>query len=137
MIIQEQGNFFSLEIAITEDWYGFVPFSIRSASKGFSGEVHYVDVQLVDLENFLNQLAILDEQRQGKATLKSSDSPESREFQLEVFSTDKLGHMALGIEITADAQGVQIGFEIDPSNIPYFVEQFTEMISALKQQRAS
>jgi hypothetical protein len=83
----------------------------------------------------------LDNKRQGKALLKSTYTPEAREFQLEVFSIDKLGHMRLGVELKKghyfDAVQAKLGFEIDPSKVPYLVEQFTKLINDLKHERAS
>jgi hypothetical protein len=99
-----------------------------------------VDVELATLEKFLNYLKILDEKRQGSAILESGELSEDH-FRLECFSLDKLGHIGLTVELLKGhftgsryyPLEITLSFEIDPSNLPYLVKAFTELVNSLKK----
>ena len=141
MIIQEQGNLFRMNLESTDEWYGFVEVSIEAATRGFAWKSLDIDVQRGDLENFLVQLRQLEATRDGSAIFENSDVPEARELRLAVFSIDKLGHMALSIQLKKvqyvggiySPMTVDLSFEIDPSNLPYLVSEFAELVDTIKQ----
>src|SRR5689334_8151302 len=122
MIIQEQGNLFRMNLESTDEWYGFVEMSIEVSTKGFAGKSLDVDVQRSDLENFLVQLRNLETTRDGSAVFENSDVSDARALKLAIYSVDKLGHMALSVQLKKVHYigGIysplisELSFEIDP-----------------------
>ncbi len=142
MIIQEQGNLFRMSLESTDEWYGFVEMSLEVATRGFAGKSLDIDVQRGDLENFLVQLRNLEATRDGSAVFENSDVPEARELKLTIYSVDKLGHMALSVQLKKDQHvgggiysplTVELSFEIDPGNLPYLVSEFAQLVDTIKQ----
>jgi hypothetical protein len=82
-----------------------------------------------DLDRFLQELRALDEKRQGKAVLVSA-SPD--DMQLEFYSTDSAGHMAIQGQLgRTDPNGfrlqLQFGFAFEPDKLPAILRYFASI----------
>src|SRR5262249_38843976 len=98
-IIEQEDNSFVLELLSTDDHgYAFAEFAISVCSSGYSGKNPSVWFDHQDLHQFFDELKLLDIQRQGTATLETlSKLSEVNELTLQIYSIDKLGHMAVNV----------------------------------------
>jgi hypothetical protein len=116
---------------------GDARLAVRVCSEGFSGE-STTWVEAAGLTGFLEQLRALEQRRQGSAQIESM-SP--GEFQLRIWSVNRLGHVAVGGRLHRQVHGhetgpyqhlLEFGFELDRSLMPSVVSAFQE----LAQRRA-
>ena len=123
MLIEEGDNFLELIVIERIPHYlpapGDVQFKINIQSYGFVGQGS-TWVAAPNLERFITQMQALEARRQGGAEL-TSISP--GQFQLRIFSTDSLGHMALSGRLSSQEgqSGYQhhlaFGFDFEPSKL--------------------
>lgn len=110
-------------------------FSIEIDSRGFSGSNETVWFGQRDVDDFLDQLATLERNRQGEAILRTlSDLSEYAPFRFKIYSIDKLGHMAVSAEILQTAyigitplsvnNKVSVTFQIDPTSLRRILADF-------------
>src|SRR5262245_53440219 len=108
---------------------GDVELSVDVASEQFSGH-GFAWVAARALAAFLGQLAALETNRRGEATIEGL-SP--GEFHLRLWSVDRRGHMALGGVVTklvhkGEASpyrhAIEFGFEFDPTLLPRVLAGF-------------
>jgi len=108
------------DLPSNEDVY----LSIKVESNGFSGK-NDLWVLSAEFESFCHNLKLLEEKRKGAARL-TSISP--NELDIEVFSVDNLGHMAVegntGYTVDNFNHTVTFGFEFDPY---YLTESIKEL----------
>jgi hypothetical protein len=115
--------------------YPSLAITIEVMSRGFSGRVYAVWFRLSDTEDFLRQLVALERSRQGEGRLRCmSDESEYAPLRFRIFSTDKLGHMAIEAEVLKTAyigyqtrlvaNKVSVNFDIEPSSLPGILNDF-------------
>lgn len=134
MKVGAEGAFLELEVSEfggrgTPAEHDFL-MNITVQVNGFSG-ADQVWILLHEWEVFLAQLTELDRVRQGRAVL-SAVMPE--ECQVEFFSTDRAGHMALRGHVrrpTCDGfdLGVEFGFAFEPDGLPAIVAELMAFTS--------
>jgi hypothetical protein len=106
--------------------------------RGFSGHNQNIYFWNYELKAFSKQLKELEENRQGSVTLAAMGG-EAGDFQLNIFSTDKLGNMAVEanlrrVNYVADGYQpltVSVAFEIDPVTLVEFAREFKALILEL------
>ncbi len=138
MLIGDKGDF--VEVLLVErippglPGAGDLRLHVRVAFSTFRGEYDQVWVEASAFRAFLSELQVLEERRQGSATLMSM-SPD--ELILQVHSTDRAGHMGatgqLGRWCYAGGGGLswcQVSFDVTldcPSLLPQVVAEFRAM----------
>jgi hypothetical protein len=127
--IQEQDALFELEVSELGDantpGRDDVLFNVTVETGGYTAADQDWVVRS-DLDRFLQQLRALDQNRQGKALLVSA-SPD--DLQLEFYSTDSAGHMAVRGQLgRTEPNGfrlqLQFGFAFEPDKLPSVLEYF-------------
>jgi hypothetical protein len=127
--IQEQDALLELEVSEFGDantpGRDDVLFNVTVETGGYTAADQDCFVRS-DLDRFLQQLRALDQNRKGKALLVSA-SPD--DIQLEFYSTDSAGHMAVRGQIgRTDPHGflaqLQFGFRFEPDKLPSVLEYF-------------
>ncbi len=110
-------------------------FSVEIESRGFGGYIEQVWFSHHDLDNFLLEMAALERKRQGEAILRTlSDVSAYALLRFKIYSTDKLGHIALSSEIlNIDYVGstalrvtnkVSVTFQLDPTTLRRVLADF-------------
>lgn len=123
--------------------YDHAAFSISVDCRGFSGQNHEGWFFGYDLDTFLTELRILEEKRQGESILKCVSEPSDyREFRFKIYSIDKLGHLAITIELqklhyinhSLLPSKVTTSFEIDPSSLPEILSDFQILVESYRER---
>jgi hypothetical protein len=138
MLVRNNGDFF--EILLVERTPRTLPgagdlrLHVRVAFSTFCGEYDGVWVEATAFQEFLSELQVLEERRQGSATLVSI-SP--GELHLQIHSTDRAGHIGvtgqLGRWCYAGGGGMswcQVPFSFAlscPSLLPQILAEFRAM----------
>lgn len=108
-------------------------WSTTVEAHGFTGHYDNVSIWLPDYDIFLHNLILLEQKRQGEATLTSA-SPE--ELVLTLKSADRLGHMMIEGQLgqytyVANKLYIQkllFAFQFDPTELPTLVKSFTDLV---------
>jgi hypothetical protein len=127
--IQEQHALLELEVAEFGDantpGRNDVLFNVTVRTGGYAAADQSWVIRS-DLDRFLQQLRALNQNRQGKAALVSA-SPD--DLQLEFYSTDSAGHMAIQGQVRrTEPNGflleLRFGFAFEPDKLPSLLEYF-------------
>jgi hypothetical protein len=94
---------------------------------------NYIWISSSDIEKFLSELSILDEQRKGQVTLESM-SP--GELELTVKAIDGLGHLSVTCYYIKEdridndySYSIKVEFRIDPTSIPAIKRELLELMN--------
>ena len=134
--INSQDNSGFIKLEIDPDWSDDVLLSVSMSYGGYNGEDGGFFVFKRALTDFTKQLRILEEKRSGSVTLVPvSGWPEGEEdFRLEIFSIDRLGHVAAKATLRNntgkfDPLELSISLEIDAEKFGALVSEFEALIS--------
>lgn len=105
----------------------------------FSGRYEAVWLEEPTLREFIEQLATIEADRAGSATLTSC-SPD--EFVLKIRSRDRLGHFVAEVSLcryrycgnSSWPTTVSGGFEIEPSSLPFLLDEFRSLNTPIDLQ---
>jgi hypothetical protein len=113
--------------------HGDVELSVAVSSNKFAGQ-GFAWVEGSSLARFLDELRLLENRRQGSATLEGM-SPD--EFRLQIWSVDRRGHVAIGGMIVQQIfkgeaaapyrHSLEFGFEFDPTALPKVLAGLVEL----------
>ncbi len=131
-------------VAVELEHYPSLALSIEVACEGFTGFLQEVWFRLSDLELFVRQLETLERSRQGEVRLiQMSDESEYCPFRLRIFSTDRVGYMAISAEMTRTsyignhsllfANKLSVTFEIDAGMLSTILQDFKEVFAQRSQ----
>ncbi|WP_152539354.1 WapI family immunity protein [Methylomicrobium lacus] len=134
MQIREADNFLSIEVIervpANLPTQGDASFAIEFRVEGFSGSgPTWVD--LLTLQSFVKQLRALEVSRKGEAAMESMTP---REFELRIWATDGLGHMALKGRLSHRKQVGEFTFSFDPSLLVSARVAFEAILNDAAQQ---
>jgi hypothetical protein len=133
--IESEDKKSSIQIGFIESELEHFPsflVSIKAENEGFCGS-NNVWFQLDQYKSFIDELKILEDKRQGKASLESM-SP--GEFKVIIESFDSSGHLILRYQISKNVpqtNQIQIiffvsgGFELDSSCFAFVVKGFESL----------
>lgn len=141
MLIRNNGNFVEIllveRIPETLPAAGDLHLHVRVACRTFCGENDGVWVEATAFQDFLSELQVLEERRQGSATL-ASISP--GELRLQIQATDRSGHIGVTGQLgrwcyTGGSDGsemsrCQVTFDFPsscPSLLPQILAEFRAM----------
>jgi hypothetical protein len=141
MLVRNNGDF--VEVLLVERTPQALPgagdlrLHVRVAFKAFCGENDEVWVEATASQDFLSELQVLEERRQGSATLVSISPGELR---LQIHATDRAGHIGvtgqLGRWCYAGGGGMswcQVPFNFPlscPSLLPEILAEFRAMAAS-------
>lgn len=113
---------------------GDVRLRASIASLGFFGSHDEIWVSAADVDSFLHQLTVLEQQRRGEALLESMSPSDLR---LAVAATDSSGHVS-AIGFVGRIRGserspihARLGFhlDVDPGHLRELVRSFTHVLA--------
>ena len=134
MMIENEVKTRSIQLIVVDSELHYYPsykISIQLKTEEITAKFdRSIWVSEADVQNFIQQLEILDKSRNGKAKL-SSMSPD--EFDLIIENLDTLGHLSVCLSLKRESSinldykdSLRICFEIDPTSIPSIVRSFTK-----------
>lgn len=135
--IREGSDCFQLKPLTSADDYDFVSFAASVSVSGFTGENAEIWCDLRNLNRFFNELVELEQKRQGAATLETISAPsEYNELFVRLYSTDRLGNMALDVMLQKIQYvngkiaplKVNVSFVVDPANMLIIVAGFKKLL---------
>jgi hypothetical protein len=136
----DSGNYIEFAYSSAErEHYPSIAFKVQFAARGLSVDPDEIWFGMDEFHEFIHQLEVLEQVRQGEAKLiQFSDPSEFCPLRFKIFSIDTIGHMAvtaetvridyIGNRATLVGNKLSVTFEIDPSLLPTILADFRAIV---------
>ena len=109
---------------------------------GFAGRVESVWFASDDIKRFLSDLEAFEAQRQGSVNLLNMSSPsEYSPLRFEIFSVNRLGHLAVRADLLKISYGnnltpstISVSFAVDSGMLNSILEDFRELFNSTQRR---
>jgi hypothetical protein len=116
--------------------------SVAVSCNGFAGGVESVWFARDDIKRFLSDLEAFEAQRQGSVNLLNMSSPsEYSPLRFEIFSVNRLGHLAVRADLLKISYGnnltpstISVSFAVDSGMLNSILEDFRELFNSTQRR---